>query len=177
MFTKRFVSLLLAVVLLAVWVVPVAADKPDRVRASFVNNHYVTDCDAFGYEFKIYNSWEESDIFFTYYNNDGSFDQVKWVADMVHTYTTVPDTGKSLSNTSHTILFQRDIDNNIWEFRGIFQRIIIPGKGPIFIDAGRKLFYGWWMPDGSLLFELIENGGPSTYTSNDFEALCDYLAP
>jgi hypothetical protein len=177
MFKKRVFSLILVVMLLVIWIFPASADKPDRVKLNIVNHHYVTDCSPFGYNFKVYNEWQESEIFFTYYNKDGDYDHNKIVADMLHTFSTIPDTGKTLSNTSHTILFVVDPVNAIWEFRGIFQRIIVPGKGPIFIDAGRKLFYGWWMDDGSLLFELIENAGPSTYTSNDFETLCDYLAP
>lgn len=178
MIKKRFFSLILAVCLLAVLIVPATADKPNVFKAYWPPTPYlVTDCSEFGYDFKVYDSWDQDVIYFTFYDRNGDTRQERYHADIVQLYITDPDTGKTLSSTSQDTLFTRDAENSIFELRGAFQRIIIPGEGPIFMDIGRKLFYGRWMPDGSLVFELIENAGPTSYTSMNFKALCDYLAP
>ena len=178
MFKKRVISLILVAMLLVIWVVPAAADKPSIVKVHFPPNPYqVTDCRDYGYEFAIYNDWDEYSREYTFYDQDGNFRQLRWHANATHTFYGIPDTGKTLSHTSTDLLIVRDLEKGIWEFRGAFQRVIIPGQGPVFMDVGRKLFYGLWLPDGSLWFELIENAGPTSYTSMDFEALCEALAP
>lgn len=178
MVKKRVISTLLAVFFLAVLVVPATADKPLMWEEYYPPFDYpVTDCEPYGYDFWIWNSWEEWDRFHYKLNNDGSFNYLLLNADMIQTFTAVPDTGKSFSAETHDIGIEYDLEDNILEIRGSWQRIILPGVGPILHDAGRKVFYYFWNPDGTLTFDLISNSGPSTYTSNDFEALCAVLAP
>jgi hypothetical protein len=69
-----------------------------------------------------------------------------------------------------------DLNDTILDIRGTFQKIIIPGVGPVFQDSGRKVFVYSWNTDGTLTFELILNAGPTSYTSNNFELLCAALA-
>lgn len=178
MFKKRVLSLLIAVFLLAVWVLPAAADKPLFWKEDFPPFDYpVADCAPYGYDFWIWNNWDESLIFHYKFNKDVSINSVLVNAYAIHTFTAVPDTGKSLTSETHDIGIDYDLNDTEYDIRGRWQMIIIPGVGPIFQDVGRKVFNYSWNPDGTLTFELIFNAGPSSYTSNDFEALCAALAP
>lgn len=172
---KRLIAVLLAgIAMVAFSVQPAAADKPYEEYWSL--EYPVADCTPYGYDYWVWNSWEEWDTFHEKVDKDGNFSYF-YTAKMNHTFTAVPGTSVSLSAKSHTIFIDADVTDDIVEFRGAFQRIIVPGVGPVFQDIGRKVFQFSWNEDGTLSFELVFNAGPSTYTSNDFSALCAALAP
>ena len=170
--------MILTIAVVGTWAAPAAAAKPDFWKGYSPPIHYpVADCAPYGYDFWVWNAWEQWETFHFKYNSDGTLNYMFQNLTMSHTFTAVPDTGKSVSAMTHDTLIWRDMNTDIFEFRGTFQKIIIPGVGPIFQDSGRKIFHGTWLPDGTLTFDLIFNAGPSSYTSNDFSALCAYLAP
>jgi len=141
-------------------------------------NYPVADCSPYGFEGRwIYNQWEEHGHSLTFYNEDGSVDYIAIHASMRHTFT-MDGSDRVVSGTGHTraVRYFPEYLDGFLEIHGAWQRIIIPGIGPIFMDTGHKVFNFVFMPDGSFMIDLIKNAGPSNYTSNDFEALCTYLA-
>jgi hypothetical protein len=176
MFKKTLFSIGLTLCLLLATFAPALAKAPDIVwYDSPAFTFIAADCSQYGYDFTISQIWDEEGHMMTFYNRDGSFDYVAWHATAIHTFTNTK-TGKSISSSSTDTLIKEDWSDDIWEFHGFFQRVIVPGVGPIFMDGGHKLFHGVWMPDGSLHFELITNAGPTAYTENDFSGLSAYLA-
>lgn len=62
-------------------------------------------------------------------------------------------------------------ENGILSMSGVFNKIIIPGYGPILMETGLTV---WDLDTGEMLF----NTGRNQYLNDgDFEALCDYLRP
>jgi hypothetical protein len=179
MFKKIVFSVSLVFCLLVGLTTSALADAPDNSEFTIIPFTYpAANCNQYGYDFTINHTWEETDHVLTFYNKDGSVNYIATHAKMRHTFTNTL-TGKSISGeatdkgiTSGPLTFP----SGTMEIRGFFQRIIIPGVGPIFMDGGRKIFSYTWMPDGSIHFDLIFNAGPTSYTENDFSALCAYLA-
>jgi len=176
MFKKIVFSISLVFCLMAGLFSVALADAPDmEFYTSPAFKYIAADCSQYGYNFTIEDTWDEKGHMMTFYNKDGSFDYTAWHGTVLHTFTNTT-TGKSISATMTNTLIKEDWSNDIWEFNGHFMKFIVPGVGPIFVDAGHKEFHAVWMPDGSLHFELIFNAGPTAYTENDFSALCAYLA-
>jgi len=176
MIKKTVFSIGLTLCLLLVTAAPALAKAPDFQWYDNAPFTYIAaDCSQYGYDFTIADTWDEEGHMLTFYNKDGSFDYVIWHGTVLHTFTNTV-TGKSISATMTNTLIKDDWSDDIWEFRGFFQRFVVPGVGPIFMDGGHKIFHAVWMPDGSLHFELISNAGPTAYTENDFSGLCAYLA-
>lgn len=180
MLRKTLVSLLAVVCLLAPAAAPAAAGQPDNAWVPFytAGDFLAADCAAYNPAdtFTLRHIWQESQHVQTFYNRDGSLDHIQIHVRMLHTFY-VPGTGRSVAGETSDILIIRNPGSDVFEFRGRFQQIIVPGVGPLFMDIGRKVFHAIWQPDGSLHFELISNAGPTFYTSNNFAPLCAYLAP
>lgn len=177
MFTKRFFSLILVVCLLAIWIVPAAADKPDKIIIPGPLNFPVVNCDKYGYEFWIWDDWDETDYFHFKYNKDGTLNYILGLAKTIHTYTAVPYTGKELVSTVSAVYFIEDLTTNLLTLRGNIQLVTIPGVGRIYAESGNKVFEFYWNPDGTITFNMIQNSGPTSFLSNDYSELCAALAP
>lgn len=80
--------------------------------------------------------------------------------------------GVHLTGTAHLkarISFEENGDM-LWTQSGLAVKIIVPGYGPIFIDAGRLVFN---MDNG---WELIFSAGKNhDWNFGDFAALCEYF--
>jgi hypothetical protein len=177
MFKKTLFSIGLTLCLLLATAAPALADAPDiQWYDAPAFTFIATDCSQYGYEFTIADTWDEEGHMMTFYNKDGSFDYVVWHGTVLHTFTNTV-TGKSISASMTNTLIKDDWSNDIWEFHGFFQRFIVPGVGPIFMDGGHKIIHAGWYDNGSPWFEIIWNAGPTMgYTTGDFSGLCAYLA-
>lgn len=175
MLRRLITGLLASTLMLAFWVQPAAADKPYEVHWEPFT-YAVADCAPYGYDFWVWNTWEEWDLWHDRYDKDGNYSYF-YNGAAVMVFTAVPDTGKSLTSKIQNLFLDLDPSDDIFEFRGPFQKVIVKGVGPVFMDIGRKVFRYTWNEDGTLSFELIFNAGPSSYTSNDFSSLCAALAP
>lgn len=180
MLKKTLIGVVLVACLLAPAAAPALAGQPGNDWVPFLTfgDFPLTNCADWGpgYNFSIRHIWQESEHILTFFNKDGSLDYIQMHVRMRHTFY-VPGTDRSVAADTADTLIIRDPASNVFEFRGRFQQIIIPGTGPIFMDVGHKVFRAVWQPDGSLRFELISNAGPTAYTGNNFAALCAYLAP
>jgi hypothetical protein len=179
MFKKFFASFLVVVSILALTFSPALAEEKPGFQ--WVDNppliYPVVDCSDYGYQGVIYDSWKEEGHILTFFHKDGSVDYIAFHATHSHTFT-MAGSERVLNVTNHSTLIMPMPENadGVFEFNGVFQRFIIPGVGPLFMDIGHKRFYGLWQPDGSIIFEMIRNAGPTTYTSNNFTELCAYMA-
>lgn len=175
MFKKFVFSVSMVFCLLAGFATPAQADAPDFDWWRYpVFTYDAADCSQYGYNFSIAHTWDVEGHILTFYNKDGTVDYTALHAKVLHTFTNKV-TGKAVSGRTTDTFITRFPYTGIFEIRGFFQRIIIPGVGPIFMDGGHKVFYATWMTDGTLHFDLISNAGPTGYTENDFSALCAYL--
>jgi hypothetical protein len=140
MFKKTLFSIGLALCLLLTSFAPALADAPDIMWYDSPAFTYIAaDCSQYGYAFTIAHTWDEEGQMRTYYNKDSSFDYVIWHATAVHTFKNT-ESGKWVAGTTTTNLISRDLSGSTFEFHGYFQRIIVPGVGPIFMDGGGKIF-------------------------------------
>jgi hypothetical protein len=160
---------LLVLLSLLLMSLPAQATKPDAYTNEYGFADEIVDCG----DFSVWDdAWVVENVK-DFYDKDGNFirsDMAITGYDDLYRFDDVE--GVHLTGTAH-IMGRVSFDGNgdmLWTQSGLAVAIIVPGYGPIFLDAGRLVFN---MDDG---WDLIFSAGKNhDWNFGDVEALCNYF--
>lgn len=157
---------LLALLLVAL---PAQANKPDAYTVEYPAFGEIVDCGDFSV---MDDAWVIEDIK-DFYDKDGNFLRSQLIITAFDDlYRDDEPEGVHLTGTAH-ISARISFDENgdaLWTQQGKAVAIMVPGYGPIFLDAGRLVYN---MDDG---WDLVFSAGERhDWNFGEFEALCGFF--
>ena len=159
--------LLLLLVLLLVSL-PVPATKPDTYTFEFPDLIEVADCG----EFRVMdNAWVVLEFKDFYDKKDNYIRTQIHATGFDDLYSDADPEGIHLTGTAHTNFryFFNDSDELLLSQAGLAVGIMVPGYGPLFLDAGRLV---WNEDTGDLIFSA---GNNHDWNFGEYDALCKFF--